>query len=65
MSKLHPFHQYPLHLYHENKAPLIVYSQADEDKARAEGYGDTYIHQGSKFTKEELAAKAGVTYVAG
>lgn len=58
----HPFKTYPKHLYHATDAPRIVYGKEDEDKARKDGYGDNYIHQGPKYTKAELADKAGGVY---
>lgn len=38
-------HSKEKHLYHATKAPVVVYTAADEQKALAEGYGYEYIPQ--------------------
>ena len=53
MSKPHPFHEFPKHLYHATKLPVIAYDKETEAKARAEDYGDTYIPQGVEPKPEE------------
>lgn len=41
-----PRTEYPKHLYHKTLKPVIALNKDDENKARAEGYGDEYQHQG-------------------
>lgn len=41
----HPFHAYPVHLYHAEKAPVIAQNAEDEATALAAGYSETYVPQ--------------------
>ncbi len=45
MDILHPFHAFPVHLFHESKPPIVANDAETESKARADGYGETYVHQ--------------------
>jgi len=73
----HPFHAYPKNLYADGEksgelakmqrivsspSGVVVHNKEEEAAARNDGYGDTYIHQGEKFSKADLAAKVGATY---
>ena len=41
----HPFHVFPIHLYHSSKPAVIANDAEQESKARADGYTETYQHQ--------------------
>lgn len=38
MNIFHPFHEFPKHLFHEGKDPLVVQNAKDEAAALADGY---------------------------
>jgi hypothetical protein len=42
MSIFHPFHEFPKHMYHEGKDPLVVQNATDEAAALADGYTHKY-----------------------
>lgn len=39
----HPFHKFPVHLYHATKDPIVAHDSETEANARNDGYQDTYI----------------------
>lgn len=67
----HPFHAYPVHLYHAKLPPIIAQNAEDEAEAVKNGYTETYIaHEypkmvngvtvNSKAEEEALTAPAPV-----
>lgn len=38
MNIFHPFHEFPKHLFHEGKDPLVVQNAKDEAAALTDGY---------------------------
>lgn len=56
---LHPFHQYPVHLYHAEKPAVVAHTAVEEANARADGYSETYVHQ--EYPKHVIRAADGVT----
>jgi hypothetical protein len=55
LGALLPRMEYPKHLYHKTLKPVIALNKSDENKARAEGYGDEYPHQDFPKYKFSLA----------
>lgn len=41
----HPFHQFPVHLYHAEHAPIVAHNAEEEQKALDAGYSEAYVHQ--------------------
>ncbi len=41
----HPFHQFPVYLYHATKPAIVAYDAETEDNARAGGYTEKYVEQ--------------------
>lgn len=45
MSLLHPFHEFPIHLYHKEKPAIVANDAETRDKALADGFGTEYVPQ--------------------
>jgi hypothetical protein len=56
----HPFHMFPLHLYHATKPAIVANDSETEAKALADGYTTTYVLQEyPKMVHVEVADAAG------
>jgi predicted TIM-barrel fold metal-dependent hydrolase len=45
MSQVHPFREFPKHLYHKSAPARIVHNAVEEAEARKDGYVDGYMLQ--------------------
>ncbi len=59
MDLRHPFHIFPIHLYHATKPPVVANDSESEAKLRAEGYSEDYVPQEfPKYVHAEVADEA-------
>lgn len=44
-GKAHPHYEYPVHLYHASKEPVVAFDSKTLNDALDDGYGTEYIHR--------------------